>query len=90
MHGIVYRYHPYGQGQSVVRGDAVTGNPRPPQYLSRHAKVTATTLAQEAKETIIAVQKLLQADSEYLNVFPVLQCNAAWCNQLTDNTLLTE
>lgn len=56
------RYHPYGQGQSVQRGDAVTGNPRPPQYLSRHAKVTATTLAEEAKETIKAVRKMLQIE----------------------------
>ncbi len=59
-----HRYHPHGEGVSVARGDAVTGNPRPPQYLSRHAKITATSLAQEAKETVTAVQKLLQTDSE--------------------------
>lgn len=53
---------------SVARGDAVRGNPRPPQYLSRHAKVTATSLAVEAKETIAAVHKLLQADSEHTQV----------------------
>ena len=42
------------------RGNAVTGNPRPPPYLSRRAKVTATTLAQEAQETIAAVRKMLE------------------------------
>ncbi len=50
---------------SVTRGDAVRGNPRPPQYLSRHAKMTATSLAVEAKETIAAVQKLLQVEGEH-------------------------
>ena len=48
----------------MQRGNAVTGNPRPPQYLSRHAKVTATTLAQEAQETITAVRKMLSVDSK--------------------------
>ena len=49
----------------MQRGDVVTGNPRPPSYLSRHAKVSATTLAEEAKETITAVRKILQTDSEW-------------------------
>lgn len=48
----------------MQRGNAVTGNPRPPQYLSRHAKVTATTLAQEAQETITAVRKVLLVESK--------------------------
>ena len=51
----------------MQRGNTVTGNPRPPQYLSRHAKVTATTLAQEAQETITAVRKMLQVDSKLIN-----------------------
>lgn len=59
-----HSYHPHGKGESVQRGNAVTGNPRPPQYLSRHAKVTATTLAQEAQETITAVRKMLSVDSK--------------------------
>ena len=48
----------------MLRGNAVTGNPRPPQYLSRHAKVTATTLAQEAQETITAVRKILLVEGK--------------------------
>ena len=57
-------YHPHGRGESVQRGNAVTGNPRPPQYLSRHARVTATTLAEEAKETITAVRKVILVESK--------------------------
>lgn len=52
-------YHRRGEGESVVRGDPVSGNPRPPPYLANHAKVTSTKLAQEAKETVIAVRKIL-------------------------------
>ena len=59
-----FRYHPHGKGQSVQRGNAVTGNPRPPQYLLRHAKVTATTLAQEAQDVITAVRKMLMVESK--------------------------
>ena len=50
----------------MQRGNAVTGNPRPPQYLQRHAKVTATTLAQEAQETLTSVRKLLTVESRGL------------------------
>lgn len=48
----------------MQRGTVVTGNPRPPQYLSRHAKLTATSLAKEAQETIAAVRKMMETDGE--------------------------
>lgn len=50
----------------MVRGDPVRGNPRPPQYLSRHAKLTASKLSEEAKETSAAVRKILQYEGIYL------------------------
>ena len=59
---VTCRYHPHGKGISVQRGNAVTGNPRPPQYLSKHAKMTCTTLAKEAKDTMLSVRKMLEAE----------------------------
>lgn len=56
---LCHSYHRQGAGESVVRGDPISGNPRPPPYLSNHAKITATKLAQEAKETVVAVHKIL-------------------------------
>jgi syntaxin-binding protein 4 len=53
-------YHRHGKGETAQRGDAVTGNPRPPPYLAKHAKVTSVTLAQEAHETMLSVHKMLQ------------------------------
>lgn len=44
----------------------VTGNPRPPQFLSNHAKLTATKLAQEANETMTAVRKMMEVDGELI------------------------
>ena len=58
------RYHRHGKGETAQQGDAVTGNPRPPPYLAKHAKVTSVTLAQEAHETMLAVHKMLQIKSE--------------------------
>jgi hypothetical protein len=46
----------------VRRGDPVSGNPRPPQYLAQHSKRTNVTLAQEAKEVVTSVRKLLGKD----------------------------
>ena len=60
-----HSYHHHGKGEAVQRGDAVTGNPRPPTYLAKHAKVTSVTLAQEAQETMMAVRKMLQTKSEF-------------------------
>ena len=37
----------------------MTGNPRPPHYLSKHSRHTNVTLGQEVKETLVAVKKLL-------------------------------
>lgn len=59
-----FRYHPHGKGSSVQRGNVVTGNPRPPQYLSRHARQTATSLAKEAQETMAAVRKMMESDGK--------------------------
>ncbi len=55
----------------------VTGNPRPPPYLAKHTKVTATTLAQEAQETIVAVRKMLQTEGEVLMCVCVCVCVCA-------------
>lgn len=48
----------------MQRGNVVTGNPRPPQYLSKHARFTASKLATEAKETMDAVRKMLEMEGE--------------------------
>jgi len=53
----VILYHP--RGTPAQRGDPVTGNPRPPHYLSKHSRHTNMTLKQEVKETLVAVKKLL-------------------------------
>ncbi|XP_065886482.1 syntaxin-binding protein 4-like [Dysidea avara] len=53
----VILYHP--RGTPAQRGDPVTGNPRPPHYLSKHSRHTNVTLGQEVKETLVAVKKLL-------------------------------
>lgn len=55
-------YHPQGKGVSVFRGDQITGNPRPPPYLSQHARKTVSTLAQEAKERVAEVRRILSVD----------------------------
>ena len=57
-----YSFHPRGKGESVRRGDPVTGNPRPPQYLAQHSKKTALTLAQDAQEAVQAARKLLSKE----------------------------
>eukprot|EP00731_Ephydatia_muelleri_P030641 Em0022g155a len=55
-------YYVQGNGQSTLRGDQVTGNPRPPRYLSKHAKETAVTLAQKAKEVSLSVHEILKTE----------------------------
>ncbi|XP_019863147.1 PREDICTED: syntaxin-binding protein 4-like isoform X2 [Amphimedon queenslandica] len=54
-------YHPQGRGDFVTRGDPITGNPRPPPFVSKNARKSANTLAQEAKETMLAVKRILSA-----------------------------
>ena len=44
----------------------MSGNPRPPPYLSNHAKVTSTKLAQEAKETVMAVRKIISVKGKHV------------------------
>lgn len=61
---VLFRFHPQGKGGSVIRGDPVTGNPRPPLYLSQHARKTGSSLVQEAKETLIAVRQILSVDGK--------------------------
>ena len=56
---INYRYYPHGAGPSVMRGDQVTGNPRPPQYLSKDIKKTSASLAKEAKDVTAEVRRIL-------------------------------
>lgn len=47
-----------------MRGNPVTGNPRPPLYLSQHTKKSGTELVHEAKETLSAVRHILNASGE--------------------------
>lgn len=54
-----YRYIPQGNGSSAIRGDQLTGNPRPPQYLSNHMKKTAVTLANDAKQALAEVRRIM-------------------------------
>ena len=67
-----YSFHPRGKGESVRRGDPVTGNPRPPQYLAQHSKKTALTLAQDAQEAVQAARKLLSKEGVCMRV-------CMWC-----------
>ena len=62
LHLKSHRYHAHGRGEAARRGDAVTGNPRPPQYLSKHAKVTSSTLSEKARDTAHSVRKMLEAE----------------------------
>jgi len=51
---------PRGKGESVRReGDS---NPKPPAYLSRHAKFTPASLAREARETVRSVKALIEEE----------------------------
>lgn len=54
-------YHP--RGTPARRGDPVAGNPRPPHYLSKHSRHTNSTLAQDVKDTLRAVKKMLDHQS---------------------------
>lgn len=60
-------YHP--RGTPARRGDPVSGNPRPPHYLSKHSRHTNATLAQEVKETLTAVKKMLDHQRKLLLLF---------------------
>ena len=52
----------------------MTGNPRPPRYLSKHAKETAVTLAQKAKEVSLSVHEILKTEGT-IGGFPCVSCN---------------
>jgi hypothetical protein len=56
---IIFHQQLQGKGETSVRG--LVGNPRPPLYLSQHAKKTGKELSQEAKETLQAVRKILNS-----------------------------
>ena len=55
-----------GSGEPLRRGDALSGNPRPPSYLTRRARQTSATLAKEAQETVASVKALV--DDERKNM----------------------
>ena len=57
---ILFRYYPRGTGPSAIRGDQITGNPRPPTYLS--VKKTSASLANDAKDALAEVRRILNAD----------------------------
>lgn len=49
-----------GKGESVRREGS--SNPKPPTYLSRHAKFTPASLAKEARETVKSVKTLIEEE----------------------------
>lgn len=51
---------PRGKGESV-RGEG-SSNPKPPAYLSRHAKFTPASLARQARETVKSVKALIEEE----------------------------
>jgi len=51
---------PRGKGESVRRDGG--SNPKPPAYLSRHAKYTPASLAKEARETVKSVKALIEEE----------------------------
>ena len=69
------RYRSIGSGDSVMRGDAVIGNPRPPRYLSERHMVTSASLAEEARDVLSSVGSILATE-----VLPL-----GWEEQLTDD-----
>ena len=42
-----------------------SSNPKPPAYLSRHAKYTPASLAKEARETVKSVKALIEEERKY-------------------------
>ena len=73
LHWCCARHHERGSGEPLRRGDAVSGNPRPPSYLSRRARQTSVRLAQEAQETVASVKALV--DDERNNFVVPIQFN---------------
>lgn len=51
---------PRGKGESVRREGG--SNPKPPAYLSRHAKFTPASLAREAREAVRSVKALIEEE----------------------------
>ena len=49
-----------GKGESVRRDGG--SNPKPPSYLSRHAKYTPASLAKEARDTVKSVKALIEEE----------------------------
>ena len=62
---VVSRPPQRGKGESVRREGS--SNPKPPTYLSRHAKFTPASLAKEARETVKSVKTLIEEEREYYN-----------------------
>ena len=62
---VVCRPPQRGKGESVRREGS--SNPKPPTYLSRHAKFTPASLAKEARETVKSVKTLIEEEREYYN-----------------------
>lgn len=72
---VVSRPPQRGKGESVRREGS--SNPKPPTYLSRHAKFTPASLAKEARETVKSVKTLIEEEREYYNT--VLKQISAAC-----------
>jgi len=72
---VVSRPPQRGKGESVRREGS--SNPKPPTYLSRHAKFTPASLAKEARETVKSVKTLIEEEREYYNTI-LKQISGAW------------
>lgn len=72
---VVSRPPQRGKGESVRREGS--SNPKPPTYLSRHAKFTPASLAKEARETVKSVKTLIEEEREYYNTV-LKQISGAW------------
>ena len=57
---LVSRPQQRGKGESVRRDGG--SNPKPPSYLSRHAKYTPASLAKQARETVKSVKALIEEE----------------------------
>ena len=72
---VVSRPPQRSKGESVRREGS--SNPKPPTYLSRHAKFTPASLAKEARETVKSVKTLIEEEREYYNTV-LKQISGAW------------
>jgi syntaxin-binding protein 4 len=65
--GSIIIHRNMASGEPLRRGDAFSGNPRPPSYLTRQARQTSATLAKEAQETVASVKALVDDERKSMH-----------------------